>query len=86
MIVPGQGNSFCVYKGLGFQKQIFGIDLSAFFFSQITTHTHTLVGTCLLEKGNHCNGFAYKKEETKNRFSCCILLVWRRTSKGLSLK
>lgn len=34
----------------------------------------------------HCNGFAYKKEETKNRFSCCILLVWRRTSKGLSLK
>lgn len=52
MIVPGQGNSFCVYKGPGFQKQIFGIDLSAFFFSQITTHTHTLVGTCLLEKGN----------------------------------
>ena len=31
VIVPGQGNSFCVYKGPGFQKQIFGIDLSAFF-------------------------------------------------------
>ena len=61
VIVPGQENSFCVYKGPGFQYQIFGLDVSAFFFSQITTHTHTCKnlpaweGECLVGERHYWN-------------------------------